>query len=634
MNLKPVFGVFASSCLLLGAGGAMAEIITQGSVNPTIVGPDEVTVSGTGLAVGGDFTAAGDGVVEIANGSKLTVDASPTPVAAPFVNLAPLPGASGRLSVSGGSIGGVPSTLRIEGATADSGAFLTVGRGGSGHLVVDSGGLVEIDSLGASLGRGIPGLGFPAGFNIARDAGSIGLIELSGTGSEMRVSSDFAFGAIAREGDGRMDIRDGARLLFTGINSDLNVSSDRGVPLPGTGGSRHGELHVATGGQISGPVFLNVGGSVGGTGALTLDGNDSRIALAGACTADCPVGFSFPDQGAFLGIGVNEGEGHVAITGGAELRIDSTSAPGAENVGFALGGSSILGPRGEGHLLVSGAGSELRVIGDQAFFAIGRLQQGTGSMTIEKGGRVVVENGDSGSRGFIGDRPGASGTVTVDGENSLFDAGRYLGVGVDSGGAEDQGKGTLKLSDGGTVLANIIEVAAGGQIMGNGIMAASDADKIQVRIDEFGNIAAGLSVGELVIDGDLVFAGGSMTVEAEGPGQIDKVLVAGDLLLLDGFIDILVGYVPQPDEALSFFDVGGVFEFDPAFDGFRVFASPGSGLAVGTEIAIGIGNAIFTAVVSTVPAPSTLALVVLALAAGGTLRRCARLDRPHPTTAH
>ena len=601
MRLNTRFLVYIN-LLIFPTSSTFATVITTGSVTPDGLGPNNETISSS-LTVGGDFTTAGNGTITISDGMSLTVNTTP------FANIAPLAGSNGTITVTGTN--GSSSLLRLEGTAGIDGAFLTVGRGGIGLLEIDGGAKVEIDSLGAPLARGVPGAGFPAGFQVARNAGSEGTINLSGTGSELRVTSDFAFGRIGTEGSGEMNITDNAALIFNGINNDLNVSSDLGAKTA-TSGVRSGVLNVNTGGSISGVLFLNIGASPEGTGILNLDGAQSSIKLSGACTPNCPPGFSFPNQGAFLEVGANQGTGEVNITNGAKFTIDSSGTPNAQFSGFTIGGSSILGPMGDGTINVIGTDSELLIKSDRSFFSVGRLENGTGTLNISDGGQVIIDNADNASIGFVGDRPGAQGTITIDGNTSLLDAGSFLGVGVDSRNLADAGNGTIRLVDEGTVLADVIQVGAGGNIVGNGTLAASSTAGAQVRVDPFGRIMPGLSTGQLTIDGDLILTGGNLVLEANSLIDTDLIIVLGDLILREGAINILLGFIPGPSDILEFFQVSGTTLVESTFTGINAFAASGSGVPIGTPVTVDInGNQFSASVVSTIPEPTTLALLCL-----------------------
>ncbi len=576
-----------------------ATLVTTGSVTPAGLGPGDTVIT-TGVSVG-------TGTLESNSGTSLTLNTNP------FLTIAPVATDTSSVTVTGSNVG-TPSKLRLEGVSGSdgNGAFLTVGQNGSGTLNILGGAKVEIDALGASLNRMVAP--YPAGFQVGRYAGSTGVINLSGAGSELSLDSDFALGRIGRYGDGEMNITNGATLSFSGINSDLNVSSDVFTPNSG-----NGVLNINTGGRVVGPVFLAVGGSQDGEGTLNIDGLSSSISLSGACTPDCPAGYSYPNQGAFLTVGANEGKGTVNITNGAKIIIDSSGTSGAVDTGFALGGSPIIGPMGDGTLNVDGAGSELRVRGNESFFAVGRLQSGTGALSITNGGKVIMENTDGQSRGYVGDRAGAEGLITIDGTGSVLDAGYRLGIGVDQVQAI-AGKGKVTLSNGGKLLADYIHIDNGGTINGNGTLAGSTGPT-QVRVIENGLIDTGLSTGVIVIEGDLILDGGSLLLEANSMADFDRIVVTGDAIFNTGVMDIILGFMPGPSDVLNFFDVQGTVTVLDTFGGISVVSAPGSGVPLGTDVTVMVGDHQYTASTQSVPEPMTLALVGLGLAGIGYKRK-------------
>ncbi len=580
-----------SLILILASPSTHATLVSTGDVFPAGLGPGDTTTSAT--------ISINTGSIFIDAGTTLTADTIP------FVNIGRVAGSTGEITVKDAG-----SKLRVEGATVSSGAFLTVGRSGNGTLIIDNGAKVEIDSLGAPAARQVPGARFPAGFQAGRDSASKGTINISGLNSELSVASDFAFGSIGREGEGTMNITGGGKLTFSGINSDLNISSDLFTPS-----NSKGTLNVNTGSSISGPVFMDVGGSRGGHGIVNLDGNTSAINLSGACTLDCPPGYSYPGQGAFLTVGANEGKGEVHITNGAKFTIDSSTAPhSTQAAGFAAGGSPILGPIGDGKIVVDGAGSELRVIGDKGFFSVGRLQNGTGELSISNGGKVIMENGDGNSKGFVGDATGATGIVTVDGANSVLDAGNFLGVGVTPSTLSPGGDGHIILKNGGTLLADNIHIDNGGTIKGNGTLAGSTGNKTQVRTTVNGIIDSGLSPGTIIIDGDLIMDGGTLMLEAFSSTNMDQIIVTGDAIFNSVVIDIILSYTPTASDILNFFNVQGNFTINDTLTSINTYAAPGSGAQLGASVIVDIGGQQIVSQIQSVPEPTSILLIGLGLA--------------------
>lgn len=574
--------------LIVSASPSLAVIVSNGDVFPAGIGPGDANVSP--FNVGGDFSAPGNGSVVVDDGSRLTVG---PPI--PFVNVAPLAGSNGTVTVTGTDAGGNPSTLRVQGTDGSAGAFLTVGRSGNGTLNIQDGAKVQVDTLGAPLVPATSG-----GFQVGRNPGSNGTVNIDGANSELSIDSDFAFGRIARDGQGEMNITNGGKLTYAGKNSVLSVSSAVFTPTNGTG-----VLNVNSGGTISGPVFLDVGGSQGGSGTVNLDGSTSSISLTGACTPDCPVGFSFPNQGAFITVGANQGTGTFNVTNGAKVSIDSSQTPNAEFPGFNLGGSSILGPKGDGTMNVVGDGSEVRVIGNRGFFSIGRLEEGKGALNISGGGQVILENGDGRSRGFVGDRPGADGRITVDGPDSLLDAGSFLGIGVDQG-LNDAGGGTVTLKNGGVVKAADIQLGRGGRIGGNGTLMGD------VTVGPQSVVAPGESTGEIVVDGDFIFQDGVLQLEANSLTDLDKLIVTGNAVFSGGVIEVLLGFVPDTADVLDFFSITGSTTFLPGFEGVVGRIAQGASVPLGTPISLALGGMIFQAVALAEPPAVYIFLVAFA----------------------
>lgn len=562
-----------------------------------------VTVSGQGSKI---VTSGPDSFITVGQSGTGTLTIADGGLVDPVdMSIGRNAGGVGTVTVTGADGLGTASTLRVEGVdSAGAGAFLTVGRDGTGTLNIENGGKVSIDALGATLDENIS-----AGFQVGRNAGGKGTVNISGPGSELNVNSDFAFGRVGRDGEGVMAITDQGKLSFTGKNAEFNVAT-----TSGGGGTGKGTLNVNTGGTVTGSVFLNVGSGAGQAGVVNLDGSNASIALAGACTSDCPPGFSFPNQGAFLTVGANQGTGTVNVTNGATFTIDATGAAGSEFAGFSLGGSSILGPMGDGTLNVSGAGSGLLVKGDKGFGSIGRLEMGKGALNIDHGGKVVFENADGQSMVFVGDRPGAQGVVRVQDVGSMLDAGGFLGVGINDVTLADAGQGLVELS-GGTVKATDIQVGNGGTIKGNGTLVGN------VTVNR-GVIDPGFSTGRIVIDGDFIFNDGVLRIEANSLADLDQIVVNGDASFLGGVIEVVLGFVPGPSDVLDVFQVTGNVTVGADFSVVGIASGLGA-VPNGTGFVLSLGNTstTFAASVAQVPEPATLALFGFGLVGLGVAMR-------------
>ncbi|MEM6932880.1 MAG: hypothetical protein AAF526_04760 [Pseudomonadota bacterium] len=606
---------FARSALMATAAAvigqpATAVVIASGSFNP----PDVETAATTSnVQVGGASGSSDNGSLEI-NGGSFVRTVNPSP----FGNIAQGAGSTGAVTVTGSG-----SEWRLEGRDPEGfGAFLTIGRNGTGTLDIENGGRVTVSDLDGLSNR--PANDDYAGFQVGRNAGSAGTVNITGAGSELLIDSAFGTGFIGRRETGTMNIMNGGQLTFSGINTDLNVASDLGSTT-----TARGELNISNGGQALGATFMDIGGQPGAVGTVNVDGSGSTISLSGSCVAPCPDTFSSLGQGAFMTIGANEGVGFVNVTNGGEISIDSTSSPGAEFPGFNLGGSSILGPMGSGTMTVDGPGSAVRVTGDRPFFSVGRLENGAGALNILNGGQVTladtVANGN-GSIGFVGDRPGANGRILIDGPDSLMDVGNFLGIGVDSRDPDvDAGDGLVTVRNGGTLKVDDIIVGAGGTINGSGTVMGSTTTNTTL-VQDRGVVDVGLSIGALSFDGDLILDGGTLRLEAFGPMDLDRIDIAGDLVLRGGTIEVLLGFEPDPNEPLQFIFTDDVIIENGGVDAIVILGLAGIDIPIGSLVQIGLGDEVFEAEVSAaVPLPSPLLLLLGSLTGLAAVRGSAKV---------
>lgn len=537
---------------------SLAEIVTTGEVFPT--GLDTLgDASATFVNVGGNDITPGTGTLLINGGSILT-----TPEPLPFGAIGRLDGSNGTATVTGTS-----STWRIEGTDGTFGAFLHVGRGGVGILNVLNDGKVIIDGLGADISA------FNGGMWVGRQTTTPGsTLNISGSSSEVRiVNMDHTFFSMGRDADATVNVTNGGSLIVDGNNDLISL--------------RNGTMNINTGGLVQTEIF-NVAALENDVVTINLEGDTSRIHVTGVGDFSSG-GYNNERYGGFMTIGGRTGAVAVVnVTDGAQINIDDgtgTAADGAiaRGAGFSLGGNPTLGFGGEGTLNVDGKGSMVTVStanNQGEFVGIGRTQGGGGTVNVKNGGQVIIENNPALANPVQGDgvqmaTNADSGTAILnvsgedaDGNASLFDAGRFLGVGVDNDLA-DTAKADVSTCGGGTVKAEEIAVGSGGTISGDGTLIGN-------VIVERGNIDPGCSPGTLTVDGNLEMNDGVLKIEVAGtdPDQYDVLNITGNADLTGGTIlfSFVDGFLPQQDDPLlEFVTAGGVLTVEPdvniAFEG-------------------------------------------------------------------
>ena len=175
-----------------------------------------------------------------------------------------------------------------------------------------------------------------------------------------------------------------------------------------------GMLTIQTGGTLA-DSFGTVGNLPGGLGTVTVTGADSKWSNAG----NVVVG--------------GEGTGTLTIQDGGTVN------SGGGSIGLSAGSTGMVTVTGPGSSWINGPSNGLN---------IGSF--GTGTLTIENGGRVIdvtplVTN--------IGNFANSHGTVTVTGAGSLWSDIAGFNIG-------NSGTGTLTIADGGNVIAPTVTIAA------------------------------------------------------------------------------------------------------------------------------------------------------------------------------
>jgi T5SS/PEP-CTERM-associated repeat protein len=419
---------------------------------------------------------------------------------------------------------GVGSKIEISGV----GVNLAVGRAGAGDLFIADQGTVVLD-----------GTTDFAVFEIGALAGSDGYATVTGTGSALSVSGNYANITVGSEGVGELVIEEGA-------DAALNTTSG-------------GDIHVG---------FFD-----GGSGHAVVTGSGSTLKATGTGT----------DGGVSLLIG-GGGSGQLEVLAGGLVLLDS---PGFNDfvIGADATGIGVVDVNGTDEF---GTESTISVMGDGSEMTVG--VNGTATLSIAQGGQVTIGSASAGTS-YVGRYSGSLGLVTVDGAGSQLGAGADLVIGFVAPEFDTTagGSGTVMVTNGGTVSAGTagdglvdsdIWVGSGGTLGGDGTVVG-DVNVVG------GTILPGVSPGTFAIDGDLIVNSGKMEFELGGTGasQHDLIAVTGEVLVVSPFVTFEFTYAPDTGDSIEIISAGA--GIDPSLEDVTVKVT-GLDLTTGFDFEVNI----------------------------------------------
>lgn len=310
LNVFDGGGVDHQARVIIGGGvGSGGGASGEGSVEIAGDG-SEWTIEGKRLFVG----ASGDGSVHIAEGGTLI---------APETRIGNRDGAEGELTVTGSQ-----SLLQVD----DS---ITVGRSGTGQLIIDDGGTVTGQSGGA----------------IGAQEGGNGTVSVAGSGSNWALDGELLVG--------------------------------------GPGGN--GTMAIAAGGTVSNNGIADIG--LDGEGSVTISGNGSEWNMdgSGLFIGDAGVGSLVVEDA-----GIASGIGNVSLSGAdSEIRIGTGNAPGtldADLIGVGSGARLVFDHNEDAHEFTPGLGGPGDIRAEAGRTVLdGDGTQFTGTTTID-GGTLRIDN--------------------------------------------------------------------------------------------------------------------------------------------------------------------------------------------------------------------------------------------------
>ena len=413
---------------------------------------------------------------------------------------------------------------------------LVVGAGGSGALTLADFGWVS------TIGNAFIGSG----------AGSTGTVTVSKSGPGLvgwviERSSTTSGGnlTVGDSGVGNLIVTDGGSVFSTGSLTTVgnNGGSQGNVTVGSASLWNTSDLHVGNSG--AGAVTVEAGGALetataylgvnaGGSGTMTVTGSGSNWSL---------------DPGTSIFVG---------YSGNGALNIADGGFVGTENdfIGYNKGSVGTVTVTGD----------------DSTWYQQGTLtigNKGDGALNIEDGGTVVT----NGRSNYLGYDAGSTGTVTVAGEGSSWNAaGHIISVGY-------EGRGILNIEDGGAVSAFTLMVGGtgefgvkseGGEVVVTGKGSRLHADALYLGQIGQGSVTVddgGLALVDNIAIG--LFGGDEGTLNLNGTDGSRGVLETSYVFTIGGF-----GYVN--------FD-GGVLRASADAKGSILDGGPTAPLAVNIE---------------------------------------------------
>ena len=336
-----------ASALYVGSGGssnAVGMLTVSGAGSTVNTGPNSVAVG-----------QAGTGTLIVQSGASANFSTSDSSMIAALA-VGRNAGGNGRVIVSG------------AGSILTAGGFVTIGRGGTGSLIVSNGAAMTGGSAATAPG-GAYSIAIGDSSPVSQTFGGNGTALVASGGmlhslSGLRIGADGSMGAVTADGVGSAILADtsitvGSATLRGGGVGSLTIQNG---------------ASVRSGTPANGSANVSIGNGTGASGQVMVTGAGSLLTTAGYRISIGTGNTTIPGGGS----------GTLSVLAGAHVLAGSsyTDTEAALAVGAASGGT--------GTLVVSGAGSQLMasglvVIGGNNTGA-GAVAGGTGTVTVSNGG--------------------------------------------------------------------------------------------------------------------------------------------------------------------------------------------------------------------------------------------------------
>lgn len=431
--------------------------------------------------------------------------------------------------------------LVIDGTgVANAGTYQGIGLGSNGGradlFVSGAGSAVEVNGpnpyidVGYTGARGsfnvLQGATASAMFlNVGRYAGSQGLLQIDGAGSQLKLSDvgtpgfeGTAFATIGRDGGhGAGFVTNGGSLLITNAGGDTRPSARN----PG----------------------MIIGNGTGSFGSLTIDGAGSKVEIIATSLG---LGGGVPDNyNPWMTVGYLAGSsGTLRVENGGKLLLTGnavSTVADSRGTRLYIGGHSDTVAGGSGSAFVSGLGSEIRLSGVDTYMLVGRGAGSIGLLDISNQG-LVASTGLGVGRVGTGYLNMNQGTLDLRGQwTGDNQSGAFLTIGNRGGTGQatiDNGS-RVTLTNMGTSGASLNLGGTGPNPLGNGTLALLGGSQIKITA------ASGLASMTVGRDGTglLVTDGGSSIDVGDGKVYIARLAGSTGHVLLSGASTLSAGYV-------------------------------------------------------------------------------------------
>jgi hypothetical protein len=535
VNILAGTGTFTENGTLVTTGQGMAIAHYAGADGTVVVdgGVLNLEINNTASASGMGVGQNGQGVLDIYDAGTVSITNGGFSAGSDTIT------ADGTIIVGSGD---GQSALLEETSTNPNSNGASIGKTGSGTLIVNADGTVDVGA---------------GAFDVGHTAGSNGLVEINGglleATAEGMSLGDSGTGTVFINAGGTMEAggdpidvgRFQGSFGFLEVNGGLvrNINSGLNVGDSGTG-----TLELLNLGTVSVEGGIQVGTSAGGVGTVVVTGGTLISTDAG------------------MNVG-NAGDGVLSVNGGG-VSVDSGMSVGlsAGVTGFATiangrlseGAALVVGNSGDGTLDVGTGGTVSAVNG----LSIGNTSTGTGTVIVNGGtlvdggifnvggsgtGTLVVEGGgvvDQTGVGFnVGGGVGTQGVVAVTGGTVAVGS-----VSDNDGGTITVGGGTVaavlsssgQFNIGGLPDSVVVTVGSLGTLTGTGsnFLDVNFFSSLVVNgglVTNFVNVVLGVPAVEGGDGGTLVVTGGG-TLEGAAVSVNDNSLLEADSLTVGGAI--------------------------------------------------------------------------------------------------